>query len=445
MGNMKEYLFRLIGIFLVLTMASAAMAQSQDWYVAPSITYYDDDGDRKLNDSLAGGQITFGRTLTEHLSAEAVFGYLDISGWRPPGLASLGQKHLELGADLLVFPNRNWTVAPYFLVGAGYLSVDVENPRGGIFDEIYSDADGASASFGVGFLWKLGESQFSIRGEYRSRFVFGSDDTATDTLTSIGLQYNFGKKSDTPAPPINTDTDGDGVLDMWDECPNTARGVEVTSRGCEIVNIDRDADGDRVLDRLDECPNTPAGVPVDPTGCPLDSDRDGVTTDRDRCPSTPPGAEVDVFGCSVDRDNDGDGVINLDDECPSTQPGARVDANGCEFTDVIRLPGVNFGAASDLLLPGTESQLESAAATLIRYPDLQVEVAGHTDSDGPGDANFGLSERRANTVRDQLIMFGVDEARLTAVGYGESQPIADNETVEGRAINRRVELRIVNR
>jgi OOP family OmpA-OmpF porin len=248
-----------------------------------------------------------------------------------------------------------------------------------------------------------------------------------------------------PAPPANTDTDGDGVLDIWDECPDTVRGVDVTSRGCEIVNIDRDADGDRVVDRLDACPNTPAGVPVDPQGCPLDSDGDGVTTDRDRCPSTPPGAEVDVFGCSLDRDNDGDGVINRFDKCANTPAGARVDGDGCSFTDVIRLPGVNFGAGSDLLLPGTERILEAAAATLNRYPDLQVEVAGHTDSDGPGDVNFGLSERRAKTVLDYLVMYGVAPERLTATGYGESQPIADNETVEGRAANRRVELRIVSR
>jgi OmpA-OmpF porin, OOP family len=432
-------------IALTAPLLAAGQDAVGDWYVTPSITYFDDDGSRKVDDSLAGGQIAFGRVLSKHLSAEAVLGYLDISGWRPPGLASLGQTHLELGASLLAYPNRDWTFAPYFLVGAGYLSVDVENPGGGIFDQVYSDADGASASLGVGFHWKLGQSRFSIRGEYRSRFVFGSNDTNTDTLSSIGVQYSFGGSRSVPAPPANTDTDGDGVLDIWDECPDTARGVDVTSRGCEIVNIDRDADGDRVVDRLDACPNTPAGVPVDPQGCPLDSDGDGVTTDRDRCPSTPPGAEVDVFGCSLDRDNDGDGVINRFDKCANTPAGARVDGDGCSFTDVIRLPGVNFGAGSDLLLPGTERILEAAAATLNRYPDLQVEVAGHTDSDGPGDVNFGLSERRAKTVLDYLVMYGVAPERLTATGYGESQPIADNETVEGRAANRRVELRIVSR
>jgi len=442
---MKSSIAHLAIVLLALPALATAQDAARDWYIAPTITYFDDDGERKIDDGLAGGQIAFGRTLTEHLSAEVMLGYLDVSGWPDNGtLASLGQKHLELGASLLAYPNRNWAFAPYFLVGAGYLSVDVENPRGGVFDDFFSEADGASASLGLGFDWKMGESKFSIRGEYRARFAFSSDDNSTDNLTSIGLQYNFGKKTtEVPAPQPNADTDGDGVLDMWDQCPDTPRGVDVTSRGCELVNIDRDADGDRVVDRLDECPNTPASVPVDPQGCPLDSDRDGVTTDKDRCPATSPGDIVDFYGCT--RDADRDGVLTPTDVCPTSRPGAQVDPQGCEFTDIIRLPGVNFATASDLLLPGTEPLLESAAATLNRYSELQIEVAGHTDSDGSGAANYGLSERRAKTVRDYLIQYGVDPDRLVATGYGESQPIADNETVSGRAANRRVELRILSR
>jgi OOP family OmpA-OmpF porin len=112
---------------------------------------------------------------------------------------------------------------------------------------------------------------------------------------------------------------------------------------------------------------------------------------------------------------------------------------------MIRLPGVNFGSASDLLLGGSEWILKNAADTLNRYPTFKVEVAGHTDSDGSGLANFGLSERRAKTVHDYLVGYGVDPERMTVVGYGESQPIADNATAQGKATNRRVELRIVSR
>ena len=129
---------------------------------------------------------------------------------------------------------------------------------------------------------------------------------------------------------------------------------------------------------------------------------------------------------------------------PNTRAGVRVDVNGCEITDVIELPGVNFETNSDRLLPGAEGVLGDAAATLRMHPDLRVEVAGHTDSQGAAEYNQGLSERRAYTVRDYLINAGVPASQLTARGYGEAEPVADNATAVGRAQNRRVELRIIS-
>jgi len=259
------------------------------------------------------------------------------------------------------------------------------------------------------------------------------------------LQYSFGGGSGRPtynASEINRDTDGDGVLDMWDECPDTKPGVDVSARGCEIQDMTRDTDGDRVPDYRDECPDTPTGAPVDDRGCSLDSDMDGVLTGQDRCPASRPGADVDEFGC--ESDDDQDGVLNQYDECPNTKAGVRVDVKGCEIRDVITLPGVNFGSGSDLLLPGFENLLKTAAASLNKYPELQVEVAGHTDDVGDANLNQGLSERRAKTVMDYLIRYGVDPSRLSFRGYGESQPIANNTTLEGRAQNRRVELRVTS-
>ncbi len=194
-------------------------------------------------------------------------------------------------------------------------------------------------------------------------------------------------------------------------------------------------------DSRDRCPDTPAGHRVDASGCSLDSDGDGVVDADDQCPNTYRGATVDERGCELDDDNDG--VVNRLDRCPDTAPGVRVDVNGCEIRDVIELPGVNFETNSDRLLPGADDVLNDAAATLRKYPDLVVEVAGHTDSVGSAEYNQGLSERRAATVRDYLINAGASEANLSARGYGEAQPIDDNGTAEGRARNRRVELRII--
>ena len=154
--------------------------------------------------------------------------------------------------------------------------------------------------------------------------------------------------------------------------------------------------------------------------------------------------KVDQYGCAINPDRDGDRVLNEDDRCPNTRAGARVDVYGCEIKDVIQLPGVNFTSGSDLLLPGTEQLLKDAARTLNNYPNLQVEVAGHTDNVGNANMNLGLSDRRAKTVLDHLVENGVDPSRLTFRGYGDIHPIADNSIAEGRAQNRRVELRIVS-
>ncbi len=136
-------------------------------------------------------------------------------------------------------------------------------------------------------------------------------------------------------------------------------------------------------------------------------------------------------------------MLNQYDECPDTRAGVRVDVKGCEIRDVISLPGVNFDTGSDRLLPGFEDLIVYAAETLKKHPELRIEVAGHTDDVGDATMNQGLSDRRAKTVMDYLIRYGVDPARLAFRGYGESQPIANNTTKEGRAQNRRVELRVV--
>jgi OOP family OmpA-OmpF porin len=269
--------------------------------------------------------------------------------------------------------------------------------------------------------------------------IDGRDGDLTDNLVSVGVQYDFGA---TKLYSEDDDSDGDGVLDIWDDCPDTEPGVDVSSRGCPLRDLRSDADGDRVPDDIDGCPNTPVGDVVDAYGCSIDSDGDGVVTGRDRCPASRPGAQVDSFGC--ERDNDQDGVVDHLDSCLNTRPGVRVDTSGCEITDIIELTGVNFETGSDRVVAGVEEILRKYADTLNKYPELEIEVAGHTDSVGLGDANYGLSERRAVTVRDILIRFGVEEFRIRATGYGESQPIADNDTAEGRARNRRVELRILN-
>lgn len=230
------------------------------------------------------------------------------------------------------------------------------------------------------------------------------------------------------------DTDADGVKNYKDDCPGTAAGGIVDDRGCEI-----DSDGDGVVDRLDECPGTAPGVTVNSVGCELDSDGDGVPNSRDKCPNTPAGVKVNADGCELD--SDGDGVVDSMDKCPDTPAGTPVDNSGCTLATEYKLENVNFAFDSANLTPSSGAMLDEAVKILKRHSDLKVEVAGFTDSIGADAYNEGLSHRRAQAVADYLIAHGANASNITVKGYGESNPVASNDTEAGRALNRRVELR----
>lgn len=235
---------------------------------------------------------------------------------------------------------------------------------------------------------------------------------------------------------------GRGLLDTpcKDE-PPVSQPRAATPAPAPAVAMPKDSDGDGVPDDKDRCPGTPAGAKVDAQGCELDSDGDGVVDRLDRCPGTPAGRKVDAQGC--EPDSDGDGVVDALDQCPNTPRGDRVDARGCTLASTIQLKGVNFDNDSAAIRPDARPILDEAVATLRRYPQLRVEVAGHTDDRASDDYNLDLSRRRAQAVVDYFVQMGVDAARLAPKGYGKSTPVAENTTATGRAVNRRVELRIL--
>jgi OOP family OmpA-OmpF porin len=245
------------------------------------------------------------------------------------------------------------------------------------------------------------------------------------------------------------DSDGDGVFDGLDKCPGTAKGVKVDAEGCPT-----DSDRDGVFDGLDKCPDTAQGAKVDATGCPVDSDGDGVADGLDKCPDTPRGVKVGADGCPLD--SDGDGVADGLDKCPDTPRGTKVDATGCPIEapkaaplfapgqKALVLEGVNFDTNSARLTPASMGVLDRVAESLKAYPEVRVEVGGHTDSTGNATHNNRLSKQRADAVRDYLASKGVAPARVETRGYGSTQPVADNRTAEGREKNRRVELKQIN-
>jgi OmpA-OmpF porin, OOP family len=408
--------------------------------------------------------------------------------------------------------NRVW---PYFGAGVGFQQTKYSGDLG-------SDDD-ATVTYQVGGGVGIPLTDYTTLSiDYRYRVAddpkldFG-DDFSTKTEYSahnIGasLRYALGTGA-------GRDSDGDGVPDRKDKCPNTPKGVQVYSDGCPVdldqdgvpdyldkcpntpagtpVNAEGcpfDSDGDGVPDHLDQCPGTPTGVKVDGKGCPLDSDGDGVPDYLDKCPETPVGQAVNAQGCEISDkdgdgipdhldkcpdsdpsikvgpdgcplDSDGDGIPDHLDECPNTPPGLKVLPNGCALVGDCRKPrpgeavdakgcavdqrfilrGVKFEFDSDKLTKPAELILNDVADTLAAYPDVTVEVQGHTDSLGTDAYNLGLSERRSNSVKRYLAGRGVNGDRLRPVGYGEAQPIADNGTAEGQEENRRVEFRVIER
>jgi OOP family OmpA-OmpF porin len=258
--------------------------------------------------------------------------------------------------------------------------------------------------------------------------VIDSEDQCPGTPQGVKVD-NFG---------CPLDTDNDGVPDYKDKCPNTKSGLEVDENGCAI-----DTDSDGVPDKIDKCPNTPIGEKVNELGCP-DSDGDGVYDNNDKCPETLKGAPVDADGCP--KDSDKDGVPDYKDQCPNTPSNTQVDEVGCAKADTVAvvLQGdTNFEFDKATLLSTAYPVLNELAETIKKFPARRWKIEGHTDAIGSDSYNMDLSRRRAQAVADYLISQGVKSSQLEVVPMGESSPVATNNTQEGRAMNRRVEIQII--
>lgn len=252
--------------------------------------------------------------------------------------------------------------------------------------------------------------------------------------------------TDNGCPP---DKDADGVPDAKDTCPDTAG----TDSGCPS-----DKDGDGVPDDVDACPET-AGTD---TGCPADADSDGVPDESDACPDTAgtnKGCPVETPAAPAPADADADGIVDIADKCPDIAGVAE--NTGCPASTAIALTpsepvtesaeqliqdagfNIQFNAGNSVLTGRSREILLEVANVMERYPDIDLEAHGFTDSEGSAEINKRLSQQRAQACIDVISEAGIDRERLKALGFGEAQPIASNSTSVGRQKNRRVEFKLI--
>jgi outer membrane protein OmpA-like peptidoglycan-associated protein len=354
---------------------------------------------------------------------------------------------------------------PFLLVGFGAMQVvDTKNP-----DVIAKDTD-AEAYFGIGAKYRV-DNGWGLRVDLRLLLPPSSENTSVthDEEALLSIYKEWGRKTVekvAPPPPGPKDTDGDGINDDVDKCPTEAEDKDgfQDEDGCP----DPDNDGDGIADKADKCPNEAEDKDgfQDDDGCPdPDNDGDGIPDAADKCPNEAEDKDgfQDEDGCP-DPDNDGDGVPDAQDKCPDkpeTKNGFE-DEDGCpdeipakvkQFTGVIQ--GINFKVNDAALLPNSNKTLDKAVAVLAEFKDLKLEIQGHTDDQpikagGKYEDNTALSQARAETVKAYFVSKGIEEARLTAKGFGSTQPVEDPKDLKGgklnaaRTKNRRVEFRLVS-
>jgi OOP family OmpA-OmpF porin len=337
---------------------------------------------------------------------------------------------------------------PFVLAGIGGLSV--VSTQGTAYDEIKKDTDFVF-HFGAGAKYSFTDlihARLDVRFLEVPNQYYNGVSPDWEFLGGMGLTFGGAPPPPPPPPPtVISDRDKDGIPDAKDKCPDEAGPPE--NGGCP----DKDRDKDGVIDRKDKCPDQPG--PPEKDGCPVgDADKDGIPDDKDKCPTEAEDKDgfEDDDGCP-DPDNDKDGIADANDKCPNepeTKNGYQ-DEDGCpdevpaavkKFTGVVK--GITFRRNSADIKASSFPLLKEAIKTFKDYPQLRVEISGHTSNEGRREFNVKLSKKRAEAVKAFLTSAGIDESRVFTVGYGPDKPIEDNSTKAGQEKNRRIEFRLLS-
>ena len=409
------------------------------------IDYYStqNSGFPNFDDMSGGWEIGYYKNVAPFLNVGLPF-RLSIADF-PEELENQTLFSLDVVGQFQYFKRTN-LVIPYAVAGIGV--------TGEAFDFTTTRLH---APLGLGFNINLFNTSFvNFQAEYRLGLGEDSRDHLHYGIGLLFLLKKEKKRKEKKKPLLEEqklsraeDYDRDGVANEEDECPREAGPVDLN--GCP------DTDGDGTADLADGCPDVPG--PKDLQGCP-DTDGDGLIDKEDGCPFLP----GPISGCP---DTDGDGIANKEDECPE-EPGIAPD--GCpekESPDSIESPGeertalsrsdmdedtqkaleealqfVQFNTSEAKLTPASLPYLDQLAEMMQSHPTYGLIIKGYTDDTGDSKNNLQLSEARARTCFEYLIEQGVSASRMEYRGYGEVNPVGDNQTAEGRRMNRRVEFEL---
>lgn len=485
----------LISILCLFAMNSIGQTEDHKWNAGfyGGITQY--NGDKGMNFYATDQPAVYGfaavsisRYLSPHFDASVFFTRGEVGNTEPHHWWSPANDpnhfHVRLNTvNLLVRYNvlaPRWAVRPYLYLGVGGIMHE------GIFN-LRERYDYALPSFGGGLNFRLNKIiSFQLEESFMYTTTDGMDHDVNEAndgylYHKVGLTFNMGKKKD---------ADQDGISDKKDKCPGTPAGVAVDAAGCPL---DQDGDGvadyldacrdvygiaslkgcpdkdlDGITDAEDRCPEAAGSMTL--KGCP-DSDKDGVADIDDKCSGTKTGYKVDASGCTLDNDkdgivneedicpevpgilvfkgcpdSDGDGISDNEDRCPTIK--GTIENKGCPVIakeDIVKITliagKIYFETGSDKLKLISNSSLDDLVVILKRYEAVNLSIEGHTDNVGDDAYNMDLSQKRTVSVKQYLVSKGISEARLTAKGFGETMPVADNTKAAGKAKNRRVELK----
>lgn len=458
-------------LFVVFCSWYNAQAQGSDWTLGAGVTAFDFGVPAKRGLSMSdwnwGPYITASKKISPMIQIAPSVSVVEIRNFSelfPNDIFTTGQTAASLQGSLAgqfhFLPEKKFD--PYLTLGGGanYLRRQAYGVlQGGLgFNYWVDDLVAINLQAGYNYMF-----DFADYLHYKGGFRFGlakpkdSDgDGVPDKKDKCPNEK--GLKQFTGCP----DTDNDGIVDGEDACP--------TEAGLREFNGCPDRDGDKIIDKDDKCPDTPGlaqfqgcpdtdgdGLPDNEDACPTeagkpelqgcpDKDGDGIADKDDRCPEQP--GLATFKGCP---DRDSDGIPDIDDACPDVpgvpeEKGCPAKINEQELLKIAK--SINFATGKATILRTSFASLDNLAALLNLNPSVKIIVEGHTDNVGNRAANKKLSQQRADAIKAYLVKKGISADRIKAIGYGDERPAdgntdikAGNKTPQQRAANRRVEIK----